>query len=183
MYGSTCFGRLFSQDQERTTALEAFDFTVEAWRLELKPPLSNGKTRGSECSCMLLMIKGEAPEPCWAAHKRQVINLRNCCIWLVNLLESYDDARTCERQMYLQHLVFVRPLLLPAAIAAGSSNGLTNTRCCRYIWRSQVRASSYDSNKLTNEVQQFYKFITWPLCVAQQVSDVFLHIIRNIQLH
>jgi len=26
-------------------------------------------------------------------------------------------------QLYLQHLVFVTPLLLPAAIAAGSSNG------------------------------------------------------------
>ena len=36
------------------------------------------------------------------------------------------------KQLYLQHLVFVTPLLLPAAIAAGSSNGLTNTRCCRY---------------------------------------------------
>ena len=36
------------------------------------------------------------------------------------------------KQLYLQHLVFVRPLLLPAAIAAGSSNGLTNTRCCGY---------------------------------------------------
>ena len=56
--------------------------------------------------------------------------------------------------MYLQHLVFVTPLLLPAAIveelelvrhpqftqtgsnsstiAAGSNNGVTNTRCCRY---------------------------------------------------
>ena len=32
------------------------------------------------------------------------------------------------KQLYLQHLVFVRPLLL----AAGSSNGLTNIRCCRY---------------------------------------------------
>jgi hypothetical protein len=31
-------------------------------------------------------------------------------------------------QLYLQHLVFVKPLLLPAATAAGSSNGLTNTR-------------------------------------------------------
>ena len=29
------------------------------------------------------------------------------------------------KQLYLQHLIF-------AAIAAGSSNGLTNTRCCRY---------------------------------------------------
>jgi hypothetical protein len=42
------------------------------------------------------------------------------------------------KQLYLQHLVFVRPLLLPAAIAAGSSNGLTNTRCCTY---SCVRSS------------------------------------------
>jgi hypothetical protein len=50
-------------------------------------------------------------------------------------------------QLYLQHLVFVTPLLLSAAIveemdplcssnsstiAAGSSNGVTNTGCCRY---------------------------------------------------
>jgi hypothetical protein len=33
------------------------------------------------------------------------------------------------KQQYLQHLVFIRPLLLPAAIVAGSSNGVTNTRC------------------------------------------------------
>jgi hypothetical protein len=50
-------------------------------------------------------------------------------------------------QLYLQHLVFVTPLLLPGAIveylellcssnsstiAADSNNGVTNTRCCRY---------------------------------------------------
>jgi hypothetical protein len=44
-------------------------------------------------------------------------------------------------QLYLQHLVFVTPLLRkpPTAhsnrfqlIAADSSNGVTNTRCCRY---------------------------------------------------
>jgi len=35
-------------------------------------------------------------------------------------------------QLYLQHPVFVTLLLLPAAIAAGSSNGVKNTRCCRY---------------------------------------------------
>ena len=33
-------------------------------------------------------------------------------------------------QLYLKHLVFVTPLLLPAAIAAGSSNRVTNTRRC-----------------------------------------------------
>ena len=37
------------------------------------------------------------------------------------------------KQLYLQHLVLVTtPLLLPASIAAGSSNGVTNTRYCRY---------------------------------------------------
>jgi len=36
------------------------------------------------------------------------------------------------KQLYLQHLVFVTLLLLPAATAAGSSNSVTNTRCCRY---------------------------------------------------
>ena len=36
------------------------------------------------------------------------------------------------KQLYLQHLVFVTPLLLPAAIEASSSSGVTNTRCCRY---------------------------------------------------
>jgi hypothetical protein len=38
------------------------------------------------------------------------------------------------KQLYLQHLVFVTPLLLSPAIAADSSNGVTNTRCCRYSY-------------------------------------------------
>jgi hypothetical protein len=29
----------------------------------------------------LLMIDVEAHETCWAIHKRQVINLWNCCFW------------------------------------------------------------------------------------------------------
>jgi len=36
------------------------------------------------------------------------------------------------KQLYLQYLLFVTPLLLSAGVAAGSSNGVTNTRCCRY---------------------------------------------------
>ena len=38
-------------------------------------------------------------------------------------------------QVYLQHLVFVAPLLVPAAIVEEMElrcNGVTNTRCCRY---------------------------------------------------
>jgi len=44
------------------------------------------------------MMGGKTPETCWATHKHQVINLWNCCILLVDLFESYDDERTCERQ-------------------------------------------------------------------------------------
>jgi hypothetical protein len=49
-------------------------------------------------------------------------------------------------QLYLQHLVFVTPLLLPAAITADSSNGLTNTRCCRYC------------NEIYNTIMLRFKF-------------------------
>ena len=54
---------------------------------------SNGK-----CSCTLLIMDGKAPETYWATHKRLLINLWNCCILLVDLFKSCDDARTCERQ-------------------------------------------------------------------------------------
>jgi hypothetical protein len=36
------------------------------------------------------------PETCWVVNKRQVINLRNCYIKLVDLFDMYDDARTCK---------------------------------------------------------------------------------------
>jgi hypothetical protein len=49
------------------------------------------------------MMGEEAPETCWATHKRQVINSWNCCILLVNLFESYDDARTYERQIFCSY--------------------------------------------------------------------------------
>jgi len=31
------------------------------------------------------------PETCWAVFKRQVVNLRNWCIWLVDSVECYID--------------------------------------------------------------------------------------------
>jgi len=35
----------------------------------------------------LLRMGVRTPETCWAVNKRQVINWRDCCIWLVNLIE------------------------------------------------------------------------------------------------
>jgi hypothetical protein len=38
------------------------------------------------------MMGMRVPETCWAVFKRQVINLRICCIWLVDSVESiYQD--------------------------------------------------------------------------------------------
>jgi len=34
------------------------------------------------------MMGMRMPETCWAVFKRQVINFRSCCIWLVNSIES-----------------------------------------------------------------------------------------------
>jgi hypothetical protein len=50
------------------------------------------------------MMDGEAPKTCWDTYKRQVINLWNCCILLVDLFELYDDARTCEHQIHNREL-------------------------------------------------------------------------------
>jgi hypothetical protein len=42
----------------------------------------------------LLRMGVRTPETCWAVNKRQVINSRNYCIWLLDLFELYYDART-----------------------------------------------------------------------------------------
>jgi hypothetical protein len=52
------------------------------------------------------MMGMRAPETCWAVHKHQVTNLRNCCILLVDLFELYDDARTCKFKPYCEAAYF-----------------------------------------------------------------------------
>ena len=69
-------------------------------------------------------------------HISNKMQLYTVYLYLEPVLHVSGGASTHHQerlQLYLQHLVFVTPLLPPAAIvAAGSSNGVTNTRCCKY---------------------------------------------------
>ena len=59
-------------------------------------------------------------------------------LYLETALHVSGDTTTHHqerKQLYLQHLVFVTPLLLPAVIAAGSSNGLVPPETCRAVSR------------------------------------------------
>jgi hypothetical protein len=49
-----------------------------------------------------------------------------------------STPRQERKQLYPQHLVFLSALRLPVAIAPGSSDGVTNTRCCTYSKRASL---------------------------------------------
>jgi len=72
--GSTTVGRGRSgPDWPRPTALLS--------------PCSNGKPEAAIAVDKLLMKGMRMPETCWAVFKRQAINLRDWCIWLIDLFE------------------------------------------------------------------------------------------------
>jgi len=57
------------------------------WPTALLPPRFNGKPEAATAVDKLLMMGMRMPETCWAVFKLQAINLRDWCIWLVDLFE------------------------------------------------------------------------------------------------
>jgi hypothetical protein len=52
----------------------------------LLPPRFNGKPEAATAVDKLLIMSMRMPETCWALFKRQAINMRDWCIWLVDFL-------------------------------------------------------------------------------------------------
>jgi hypothetical protein len=53
----------------------------------LLAPRATGNPEAATAVCKLLMMGTRMPETCWAIYKRRAINLRDWCIWLVDLFE------------------------------------------------------------------------------------------------
>jgi hypothetical protein len=83
--GSTCFGRHTTVHQKRTTA--AFGFCIRCRLKDITLLVVVGQN-------FALMIGGMAPETCSATNKRQVINLEDCCILLVDFLKKITPGFT-----------------------------------------------------------------------------------------
>ena len=58
----------------------------------LLPPRYNGKPEAATAVVELLMMGVRMPETCWAIFKRQAINPRNCCIWLVDSFKKIKKS-------------------------------------------------------------------------------------------
>ena len=71
IYSSTCFGRPHAHHQELNNCSSSL------WSY----------LRSVVIAVLLVVVGPVTPETCWAVNKRQVINWRDCCIWLVNLFE------------------------------------------------------------------------------------------------
>jgi hypothetical protein len=55
----------------------------------LLPTCFNGKQEAAAAVVDFLMMGMRMPKTCLAVFKQQVINLRNCCIWLVDTFECF----------------------------------------------------------------------------------------------
>jgi len=94
----------------------------------LLPPRSNGKPEAATAVDKLLMMCMRMPETCWAVFKRQAINLRDWCIWLVDLFE-YMMMHGLTIPKLIQYLLFWIPGLIVICTAEYCRIYFVSTTC------------------------------------------------------
>jgi hypothetical protein len=111
MYSSTCFGRPYPPPNPQELNNYSSSLWFYRWNAviavllfvvgpdlpqptTLLPPRSNGKPEAATAPYKLLMMGKKMPETCWAVFERPAINLRDWCIWLVDLFEWIDNEKS-----------------------------------------------------------------------------------------
>jgi hypothetical protein len=61
----------------------------------LLPLRSEGKPEAATAVVELPIMGMKMAETCWAVFKSQVINWKNCCIWLVDSFEDIKTSMSC----------------------------------------------------------------------------------------
>jgi hypothetical protein len=69
----------------------------------LLPPRSIGKPEAAAAVDKLLMMGMRMLETCWVVFKREAINLRNCCIWLVDSFECMMMDRLANPKLHYNY--------------------------------------------------------------------------------
>ena len=105
----------------------------------LLPSRSNGKPEAATAVDKLLMMGVRMPKTCWAVFKRQAINLRNWCIWLVDLFEYMMMHGVTNLKRNIRSLT--------CRLIANSGSKLRNIICFKWRYRARFRPGCHWTNR------------------------------------